>query len=181
MKASESYPIVAVTGPRQSGKTTLCRSLFRDKPYVSFERPDVKIRFDDDPIGFLATYSDGAVFDEAQRCPELFSYLQGMVDEDHRMGRYVLTGSSQFHLFAGITQSLAGRVVTLQLLPFSYQELFADGTHLDENETDLDSLMHTGMYPPIYDRGAEPSLWYCLRQPEKGPFRQLEKGPPVGG
>jgi predicted AAA+ superfamily ATPase len=161
LEASESYPIVAVTGPRQSGKTTLCRSLFKDKPYVSFERPDVQLRFDDDPLGFLAAYREGAVFDEAQRCPELFSYLQGIVDEDPRMGRFILTGSSQFHLFAEITQSLAGRVVTLQLLPFSYRELVEDRIHLDERDRGLDSLMLTGLYPPIYDRNAEPSLWYA--------------------
>lgn len=121
----------------------------------------MKLRFDDDPVGFLATYSEGAVFDEAQRCPELFTYLQGIVDESPEMGRYVLTGSSQFHLFAGITQSLAGRVVSLQLLPFSYRELVEDKIHLAQRGMDLDSLMHTGLYPPIYDRNAAPSLWYA--------------------
>ena len=153
------FPIVCVTGPRQSGKTTLCRAIFDDRPYVSFENPDTRERFQQDPRGFLSKLSDGAVFDEAQRSPELFSYLQGMVDGDPRMGRFVLTGSQQFHLAAGISQSLAGRTVTLELLPFSYGELIQHKGLFSEPPR-LDALMLKGFYPPLYDRPVTPDLWY---------------------
>lgn len=159
LEASETFPIVAITGPRQSGKTTLCRQIFDDRPYVSFENPDTAERFEADPRGFLKTYRDGAVFDEAQKCPTLFSYLQGVVDEAPAIWRFVLTGSSQFHLFAGITQSLAGRIVTLELLPFCLQELLDGGLNL--SQTDLDDVMLRGMYPPIHDRNPDPTLWYA--------------------
>ena len=104
------YPIIGITGPRQSGKTTLARYAFADKPYVSLENPDVRERARSDPRGFLENYAGGAVFDEVQRCPELFSYLQGLVDQEPRPGRFVLTGSQQFGLMSSITQSLAGRI-----------------------------------------------------------------------
>lgn len=117
------------------------------------------MRFDYDPKGFLAAYEAGAVFDEAQRCPQLFSYLQGKVDGDRRMGRFVLTGSSQFQLLSNISQSLAGRVVSLNLLPFSVSELRAD-ENTDERQLDLDDLLFKGLYPPVWDRSPEPALWY---------------------
>jgi predicted AAA+ superfamily ATPase len=157
--AAKSFPIVAITGPRQSGKTTLAQHAFDDRPYVSFEDPETMRRFESDPKGFLAIYKDGAVFDDAQRCPELFSYLQGMVDGDGRMGRFVLTGSSQFQLISGISQSLAGRVVSLNLLPFSVAELRADGRFSDE-QFDLNGILFGGLYPPIWDRSPDPTLWY---------------------
>ena len=106
-RLSAHFPIVAVTGPRQSGKTTLARALFADKPYVRLEDPMERAFAEEDPRGFLARFSEGAVFDEAQRWPDLFSWLQGLVDADRTPGRFVLTGSQQFGLLSGVTQSLA--------------------------------------------------------------------------
>lgn len=150
------YPVVALTGPRQSGKTTLARDVFGHRPYASLEDPDQREFALADPRAFLRQFPDGAVLDEAQRCPELFSYLQALVDLDGRMGLFILTGSQQFGLLAGITQSLAGRVATVSLLPFSYGEL----ERADQQPRDLDALLYTGLYPPIHDRALEPSIWY---------------------
>ena len=117
------FPIVAVTGPRQSGKTTLVRQVFGGKPYVSLEDP-IELSFaQTDPRGFLQRFARGAIFDEAQRWPDLFSHLQGMVDADRTPGRFILTGSQQFGLMAGITQSLAGRVGLARLLPLALSEI----------------------------------------------------------
>jgi len=154
LSAAAGFPIVAITGPRQSGKTTLCRMIFADRPYVSFEDPGIRERFLEDPLGFLRNYEAGAVFDEAQRCPDLFSYLQGMVDGDRRMGRFILTGSAQFDLEAGISQSLAGRVATLELLPFCMQELSIG------RDAALDDVLFRGCYPPVHDRDVPPELWF---------------------
>jgi uncharacterized protein len=149
------YPVVALTGPRQSGKTTLARAAFPAKPYASLEDPDVREHADSDPRGFLARYPDGAVLDEAQRCPHLFSYLQSLVDADRRTGRFVLTGSQQFGLVSGISQSLAGRVGLVHLLPFSLGELASAG-----ELPALEQALWAGAYPPVHDRGIPPELWY---------------------
>jgi len=109
-RLAASFPILAMTGPRQSGKTTLARACFPDHAYVNLENPDERAFARDDPKGLLARFPEGAIFDEAQGWPDLFSWLQGMVDEERVPGRFVLTGSQQFGLLAGITQSLAGRV-----------------------------------------------------------------------
>ena len=157
------YPVVAVTGPRQSGKTTLVRSAFAEKPYVSLEDPDVRETALTDPRGFLALYPNGAVLDEAQHAPPLFSYLQTRVDEDRHRGRtpgaWVLTGSQHFGLVASITQSLAGRVGLLQLLPLSLGEL-QDGQH-PAAAAPLAELLWRGLYPPVVDRGVPPTVWYA--------------------
>lgn len=150
------YPVVAITGPRQAGKTTLARTVFPGKPYVSLEDPDTREFALADPRGFLAQYPDGAVLDEAQRCPELFSYLQTLVDGDRRMGLFVLTGSQQFGLLAGISQSLAGRVGLVHLLPFSLGELMEAGM-----APDLETLLWQGLYPRIYDRSIPAHVWYA--------------------
>ncbi len=150
------YPIVALTGPRQSGKTTLAKSTFADKPYVSLEDLDVRAFALEDPRGFLARYPAGAILDEAQRCPALFSYLQTRVDGNPRMGEFVLTGSQQFGLLSGITQTLAGRVGLVQLLPFAMAEL-QDGGALP---TSLDDVLWRGLYPPIHDRSLAPAQWF---------------------
>lgn len=155
IRLSQGFPVVAITGPRQSGKTTLARGSFPGKPYVSLEYPDTREFAESDPRAFLAAYPDGAVLDEVQRCPDLFSYLQGIVDGDRRMGLFVLTGSQQFGLRSQITQSLAGRVGMVQLLPFSHGELEAVGMAPDEPE----AAMYNGYYPPLYDRGIAPADW----------------------
>ncbi len=154
---ARGYPFVALTGPRQAGKTTLSRMAFPDKPYVSLEDPDNREFAASDPRRFLALYPDGAILDEAQRCPELFSYLQTRADADGRMCLYVLTGSQQFGLLSGISQSLAGRVGLVQLLPFSCEELQAAG----ELPETLDALLYKGSYPPLYDRSLSPAQWYA--------------------
>ncbi len=149
------FPVVTITGPRQSGKTTLARSIFKDKPYLSLEDPDIRQQAIDDPRGFLAGIPDGAVLDEVQRTPELFSYLQTHLDNDGRMGLFLLTGSQQFGLLSQITQSLAGRTAFVELLPFSINELQTTGHWKDE----LDATLLFGGYPPLYDRGLSPSDW----------------------
>ncbi len=150
------FPIVAITGPRQSGKTTLARAVFPEKPYVSLEDPDIRAFAEADPRSFLLGYPDGAILDEVQRCPDLFSYLQSIVDGDGRMGLFLLTGSQQFGLRSNITQSLAGRVGMVQLLPFSHGELAAAG----QAPEDLERAIYTGSYPPLYDREIAPADWY---------------------
>ncbi len=150
------YPVLAVTGPRQSGKTTLVRETFPDRPYVSLEDLDERAFADEDPRGFLDRFPDGAVFDEVQRAPGLFSYLQTRVDRDGRMGLYVLTASHRFGLLTGISQSLAGRVATVSLLPFSLREL--DSANLAPDN--LNELLLRGLYPPVHDRALEASTWY---------------------
>jgi len=151
----KGYPVLVISGPRQSGKTTLARLIAPELPYFSLEDPDTRAYAMEDPRGFLAQATDGAILDEVQRCPELFSYLQGIVDADQRMGRFLLTGSSQFELISSITQSLAGRVSMLTLLPFSLGELQAVGCA----PTSLNDLLLTGLYPPIYNRPVEPVAW----------------------
>lgn len=152
----QQYPVIAVTGPRQSGKTTLVRHACPEKPYVLLEDLDTRQFAQDDPRGFLAQFPDGAIFDEIQRCPDLFSYLQGIVDRDRRSGLFVLTGSQQFTLRSEISQSLAGRVALLPLLPFSLDALNRSGL---VPET-LPEMLWKGGYPPLYDRGYDPTLWH---------------------
>ena len=157
LELAKGYPILAITGPRQAGKTTLAQSTFPDKRYVSLEDLDEREFADQDPRGFLARFPDGAILDEAQRCPNLFSYLQTRVDAEKRMGLFVLTGSQQFGLMSNITQTLAGRVGLIQLLPFSLQELQATNTPISS----LDDVLWRGMYPPIYDRNLAPEKWFA--------------------
>ncbi len=149
------FKAVAVTGPRQSGKTTLTRSVFPDKPYVSLENPDIRRYAIEDPRGFLYQYADGVVVDEVQRAPELFSYLQQILDESQEPGRFILTGSNNFLIQDHIVQSLAGRIAYLTLLPFSITELAGS------TETDPESMMFKGFYPPLYDQPVSPQTWYA--------------------
>jgi len=152
---AKSFPVVEITGPRQSGKTTLVRSLFADKPYVTLEDPSERLFAEDDPKGFLARFSEGAIFDEAQRWPDLFSYLQGMVDEDRQAGRFILTGSQQFGLLAGVSQSLAGRAGVTRLLPLSSSEILNLSSHR------LNAVLLTGGYPALHAQTINPQDWFA--------------------
>jgi len=152
LQASREYPVVTLTGPRQSGKTTLCRMAFPDKTYINLEAPDIRRFAQDDPRGFLATIPDGAILDEIQRAPDIPSYLQEMVDQNPAAGRFILTGSQQFELMDRVSQSLAGRTALLRLLPLSIHEL-----KRANKLSSLFSLMHSGFYPRIIQQGLNPS------------------------
>jgi len=152
---AETMPAVAVTGPRQSGKTTLCRAAFPDHEYVSLEPLDVREFAESDPRGFLRERGSGVILDEVQRAPSLFSYLQEEIDRDPSPGRFVLTGSQHFGLTEAITQSLAGRISLLHLLPMSLDELGGFSSMSD----DLWTTVWTGGYPRIHDRGLDPNQW----------------------
>jgi predicted AAA+ superfamily ATPase len=151
-RLTQQYPVVTVTGPRQSGKTTLCRKVYPDRAYVSLENLDTRQFAVEDPRGFLKEYQDGAILDEIQRAPELLSYIQTMVDADNRKGLFILTGSQQFEVSTAISQSLAGRTALLKLLPFSMEELAG---HYEPG--DIDHLLLTGFYPRIWDEGLNPT------------------------
>jgi predicted AAA+ superfamily ATPase len=150
------FKVVAIVGPRQAGKTTLAQMVFSDKPYVNLEDPDQRLFAREDPRRFLALYADGAVIDEMQHCPELFSYLQGIVDQKSLMGQFILTGSQHFGMLERISQSLAGRVGFLRLLPFSLEELENGGV----GPKKLDELLLKGGYPPVYDQPVSLERWY---------------------
>lgn len=152
IKLAKQFKAVAVTGPRQSGKTTLVRKAFPDKKYVNLENPDLKRFATEDPRGFLASYPDGAILDEIQRVPEIFSYLQQILDESNKAGMYVLTGSNNFLLQNNISQSLAGRVGYLFLLPLSLSEINSDES--------ADFLIFKGGYPELYNRETDISKYY---------------------
>lgn len=151
---SGQYKAVAVTGPRQSGKTTLVKAVFKDKPYVSLENPDTRSFALEDPRGFLSNYPDGAILDEVQRVPTLFNYLQQILDETSHTGHFILTGSNNFLLQESISQSLAGRIAHLNLLGFSLDEL----TSVEKSNPE--EFIFKGMYPPLYDKGFEINKWY---------------------
>jgi len=144
------YPLLSVTGPRQSGKTTLLRNLFSEYRYVNFEEPNARRFFEEDPNGFLKLYDRHVIFDEAQRVPELFSYLQVKTDSDKVMGQYILSGSQNFLLLEKITQSLAGRVALFRLLPLSHTEL--SGHQPDLRPLEVADIILKGGYPALYDR-----------------------------
>lgn len=152
----KGFPVVTITGPRQSGKTTLAKKVFSDKPYYSLEDPDVRKMALDDPRGFLGRLPDGGVLDEVQRAPELSSYLQSTVDADGRMGLFLLTGSQQLGLMSKVTQSLAGRTAFIELLPFSLDELAKTGSP----PKSLDEMLFNGGYPALYDRLLTPAQWF---------------------
>ncbi len=155
-RLAQGFPVVALTGPRQSGKTTLARSIFANKPYVSLENPEERDFAERDPRRFLQRFSDGAILDEVQRVPALLSWLQEIVDTRKRMGDFILTGSAQFDLLAGLTQSLAGRVGRVELLPFAADELGAAGI-LPKT---LEQMLYQGAFPPLYDRQLAPADWF---------------------
>lgn len=148
------FKVVAVNGPRQSGKTTLVKFAFSDKPYVTLENPDNRQFSVDDPRGFLSQFPRGAILDEIQRSPLLFSYLQEIVDNDHSSGQFILTGSNNFLLNEQITQSLAGRVGYLNLFPFSFKEIKKYNLSFTEND-----FIINGFYPPVYDQNIDVQEW----------------------
>lgn len=153
--AGKRFPAVTVIGPRQSGKSTLCRAVFPDSPYVSLEDPDVRDFATQDPKGFLRGFPQGAVLDEIQRCPELPSYLQTLIDADPKSGRWILTGSQNLLLLESIGQSLAGRTAVLHLLPLARSEVIRFRQH----PRTLEQSLLAGSYPRIFDRRLNPHDW----------------------
>jgi len=167
--AAKNYPVITLTGPRQSGKTTLLKYVFPDYDYVSLEDPDSRKYAYDDPRGFLSQYRNGVIIDEAQRVPDLFSYIQGIVDAEKKNGMFILSGSQNFLLLQRISQSLAGRASIFYLMPFTKRELEGEKP-LELNTADLKSRslndkfdiyqsIYTGFYPRIHDKNLEPQEW----------------------
>ncbi len=158
IKAQQSkFPVLAVTGPRQSGKTTLLKEIFSDYRYVSLENPDAHSFASEDPVGFLNLYNEKVIFDEIQQAPSLFSYIQTRVDASRQMGRFILSGSQNFHLLSSITQSLAGRVALFKLLPLDFKELKSKNL-LEDTYT---AAAFKGFYPAIFDREIDPVVFYA--------------------
>lgn len=155
LKAARSMPSVTLTGPRQSGKTTLCRTLFPEHPYATLEAPDTRAFATEDPRGFLAAYADGAILDEVQRVPHLLSYLQGLIDDDPTPGRWILTGSQNLALLEAVSQSLAGRTALFNLFTLTRGEVVRFPRHPER----LVEAMLAGSYPRIFDRDLQPSDW----------------------
>ena len=158
IKLAQTFRSVAVVGPRQSGKTTLCRAVFPEKPYISLENPDILEYATSDPRGFLAQYSkgNGAILDEIQRAPQLFSYLQQILDETKETGLFILTGSNNFLLQENMTQTLSGRIAYLHLLPLSLEELKLSN-HI---KTDYPWHIVAGGYPEVIAKEIAPADWY---------------------
>lgn len=155
-RLASAQPVLTITGPRQSGKTTLARTTFPSHRYISLETPSERELAHEDPLAFLARFDGGgAILDEIQRVPELTSYLQAVIDEDPTPGRIVLTGSQSMALLAGVSQSLAGRTALLELLPLELAEI----RRFPDAPTDLDTLLWKGGYPRIHDRGLQANEW----------------------
>ena len=154
LSMAKCYPVVTILGPRQSGKTTIAKQLFPNKPYVSLENLTALTMAQDDPEGFLARFPNGAILDEIQQQPQLLSYIQGIVDDKDVNGMFILTGSHQLALQSSI-QSLAGRTAVLKLLPLTISELSSHKINLS-----LDEYMFNGMYPRLYKSDINPTKFY---------------------
>lgn len=150
-KSFKQYPVVTLTGPRQSGKTTLVRSSFPHLPYINLENPSIRSFAIEDPKGFLSSYKDGVILDEIQNAPELTSWIQVYIDEVKQNSLFILTGSRQFEVLEAVSQSLAGRTAILRLLPFSLKELLPG-----IKPASINDWLYTGFYPRIYDQHIEP-------------------------
>lgn len=155
LSLAQQFPVITITGPRQSGKTTLVKQLFPDKAYINLETPDQREFALSDPRAFLNKIADGAILDEIQRAPEIMSYLQEIVDTSQKKGHFILTGSNQFSLLSNITQSLAGRTVLLKLLPLSIPELKGVADNFG-----ADDFLYSGFYPGIYKERLNPTIAY---------------------
>ena len=155
-QALVQFRALCITGPRQSGKTTLSKLLFKDKPYVNFENPSVQHEAELNPEAFLKQYRSGAVFDEVQRVPHIFRYLQEILDNNTKRGQFILTGSNNFLLHEQVSQSLAGRAGYLSLLPFSYAEL----VNAKLAVKDVNKHILTGGYPEIWNEQLIPGTWH---------------------
>lgn len=152
-----SFKAIAITGPRQCGKTTLTKSFFPEKPYVTLENPTDRNLALADPVRFLSAFPQGAILDEVQKAPELFSYLQGILDQSEQKGKFILTGSNNFLLLESISQSLAGRVGYLDLLPFSIRESEA----CPQPPATLEESIFLGGYPSVVHDRARPETWFA--------------------
>lgn len=155
LESAKSYPVVTLVGPRQSGKTTLVKNIFPNKPYVNLEAPDIREFATSDARGFLSQYPNGAILDEIQRIPQLLSYIQVDVDQQKHFGKFILTGSHQLNLHQVISQSLAGRTSILHLLPTSINELATANINLS-----IDNYLLNGFFPRIYADKLNPTKAY---------------------
>lgn len=151
-RLSTQYPVVTMTGPRQSGKTTLCQAIFPHHQYINLETLSTREFANNDPLGFLAQIKGGVILDEIQRAPNLTSYIQPIVDAENKPGRFILTGSQQFEITQTINQSLAGRTAVLKLLPLSYSELYTN-----DSKKNLSDILYAGFYPRIFDKQLNPT------------------------
>jgi predicted AAA+ superfamily ATPase len=167
---AKKFPVVSIMGPRQSGKTTLSKKVFKDHDYVSLEEPNEREFAIADPKGFLRRFPGGVILDEIQRAPDLLSYIQGIVDREDSPGRFILTGSQQFHVMEKVSQTLAGRTAIVYLLPLSLSELLGQaapdpwkidmlGKKRKVPPFSLEEILYKGLYPRIHDRGLEPHDW----------------------
>jgi predicted AAA+ superfamily ATPase len=172
VQLGDTFKAIAVIGPRQSGKTTLVKVTFPEKPYLSLENPDTRNFALEDPRGFLQNLPNGAILDEVQRTPLLFSYLQEILDNSNQKGLFILTGSNNFLLQESISQSLAGRVGYLNLLPFSVKELLSENLLPETDE----EVMVNGFYPPIYDQRISSLDWVpnYIKTYIEGDVRQIK-------
>lgn len=159
---ASKFPVLTITGPRQSGKTTLAKNLFKNSKYVTLEDPDTLEVALYDPRGFLNSLGSGPIIlDEVQNCPLLFSYIQAIVDSKKESCQFILTGSQNFLMLEKVSQSLAGRAAIINLLPFSFNEISQYKEHGKDKEKyrEIDQVIYSGGYPPIYDKEINPSVW----------------------